>query len=1156
MRQTMHHVVVAMAAVLWIAMPQAKAQTVGRDLDPGIMYLFSNEEKNIAFEEGNEWEIIFTNTDTLGNEHASPVGMMLKGGVRADSMYVDLHTIDSILMYQPEPQMQEGVFVITRDYFPYIAAVDSFTTIHFDSSLPYDLPSVGQRVVCNIYEVPLRNGFIGTVLDVCHKDGLIVMECEPYIEDLKDFYSYFLYSGAGGYTEEQQKAVDRMSQTSRVRRGIVAQPRRTQAENDNDNLWESPKIGYDFKLTSRIIDFENLRVGGNYGVKGVVGTNITLFPTTLGAQLPGVSITFDGIAQGKIEVEAKYDGVEPIGKFGESGSVSFPLNSKGEFAIGFLIGMEGSASFSAVAEPHPLKTTLNILWDSKRLSYVPEIINDLGSEEIKLKEWVGSIKGAVDFRLGGEEKFKFLGGKVEAVNSSYIVGMQFGGQIDLFKEVPYPESDNPAELFENYETTIKGNRLSRSSLLKSDYKVDVKVPFGEAPIGFGFSKSWTLAEISYNLLPMTKSSFELTNPHDSNCELKIKMANDGYSVAPCYVWLWAYNEDLDTWAMKLPMGEIGSLNDSEFSFTEQFNLDPGYNYSICSVYQPINSNLYMSDVLFVNGSEYQQERVEPRYVVKDLFIPYNVQIERPVIDNFSTITLKGRCLEEYEEIEGATYGFLVEKQYGETIDIPVDMVINGEFEAEMEVTTLDFSVMAYMDVEGKRRSYSERQEVKGISLLNPIIIDPTDIDFNQATLHMKVSMMYDDEATWSGYFECWEKGKKETTMKRVPVNYDDVTDGVITGKIKGLTPQTDYVVGATLNFGGLKYEATETKAFTTKAPIKDMVAEPSYGTATLKATLAVTLDPETEVYLYIDDDPTMAKPKTKHKVMNEECQTVGREVKVTHEAEELKQNTNYYFQVVVKSNSDDEFVSDIATFKTLDAYTIATTSPATKSTAATLRATVTDYILNEAQSDANIIVRFYYGKSKSGVKNHKSDYVDVNIGTNPVEGRIEGLQKENKYYYQATILYKGEVKGMSDIASFTTPDPYDVSTLNAEVEDATVTLRGKMTLEAYEEFLSDEHNTIIAGFEYSTSREALSSGNGEGVTRLLEVELNEEPSNATFETTIDLEPGTIYYYRAFIYVDGESFVAGIKNFKTLEYDGGLIPLARKKGHNANVVDKE
>ena len=48
MKRTMQYII-AMAAVLWMALPQVKAQGLEEDFDPGIMYILRGEEININF---------------------------------------------------------------------------------------------------------------------------------------------------------------------------------------------------------------------------------------------------------------------------------------------------------------------------------------------------------------------------------------------------------------------------------------------------------------------------------------------------------------------------------------------------------------------------------------------------------------------------------------------------------------------------------------------------------------------------------------------------------------------------------------------------------------------------------------------------------------------------------------------------------------------------------------------------------------------------------------------------------------------------------------------------------------------------------------------------------------------------------------------------
>ena len=1151
MKRNMNYFV-AIAAVLWMAIPQLKAQTVEKDHDPGIMYLFSNEGKNIAFEEGNEWEILFTNTDTLGNEYASPVGMTLKGGVHGDSSYIYLQTVDSILMYQPEPQMQKGVFVITRDYFPYIAAVDSFTTIHFDNSLPYALPEVGQKVVCNVYEEPLRNGFIGTVLKKDSKDGQLVMECDPYIDDIKDFYSYFLYAGSGGYTEEEQQAVERISKANRVRRGVVAQAKTRAGGNEGEALID-PKLSYEFGFSGNPLDVGGISIGGTYNIKGNVGVTVTLFPTEIGIQLPGLKANFDASTTGSIKVEGQGSPRPiPIFKYGKTKRFTGPLNTVGTAGVGFFIQLEGKASFSVMTEPNMRSGSFDLKWDGKENTYVTDASYNSTGKELQWSGWEGTVSGFADLRVGASLKAEALGGKVELETGLYLSGMKVEGQLSE-KVMNNPKADKPDDLFENYKDFVKGNRLTESAALRFDSKFKVNA-LDVIGIGADKSQAFTFYEVDYPALPSSTSEWEVIKPNNRS-ELKVRVVNDGHSVVPCMVELWIYNEDLKKWAKQLPLGEIGSLEDSDFDFTKSTTLDQGYTYTACTVYSTKFSNVYFSQAFMTNAGVLQEEKFVPIYIVKDLFIPYEVEMKRPVLDNFNTLKLEAEFLDlaaieeeeaETDEKKEISYGFCVQIKGQKAVDIPADMVVDGKFEAEIEVPSRDFNVVAYVDVKGKKRSSSEVHIFKGVDLFTPILQEPTDIEFDKATFTMKLSFLYKDEP-FVGAFEYWEPGKKAETLKTIPVDGDDLKDGVITKVATDLYPNTTYHVRAVTEYGTLEYASQQTEEFTTAAPIKDTRAIPSYKSVVLETSVADNYGIDATIFFRIDKNKNMSNPD-EYKMTD--WKFVERDMIASVEIESLEPNTEYTYQVHMETELGEAYDGPKKTFKTLDGNAVEVNTPAVKSTSAILKGTVTSYVLDNIKEGDTYTVRFYYGKSKSGVKNRQSDYVDVTVAKAQVEGAIEGLERGGKYYYMLVLNNYEGVKSKSEVKSFVTPNPYEVSTLDAEVEDATVTLKGMMTLEAYDELMSGAYNTIFVGFDYSTSREALSKNTVGQVVRLLEVGTKKGAGNATFETTLDLEPGTIYYYRSFIYFDDEEYTAGIKTFETLEYDGGLIPWAKKKKRKA------
>ena len=351
MKQTVKYII-AMATVLWMAIPQVKSQTVNEDFDPGIMYVMCNEGMNINFQEGNEWEITFTAIDTLGYKYGAPVGMELKGGVYGDSAYVLLQSIDSILMYQPEPVMQPGVFVITEDYFPYIAQVDSNTTIHFYADMPLDLPAKGQKVVCNTFKEPLRLGFVGTVIEKRREGNIIVMVCDPTIERIRDFYQELIYCGKGGETSEEVKARERIERAHRMRRGVVVEA----AEDKEDNTIEDPdfripikidvfgkKLPFPASVAEKSLEEITKKMTGKG--KGEFDAGVTLSGNVMGLltviadqedEKVGLELSVDGTLAGEAGVSGSIQGAVPL-RFGKVKQKKLPFNSEALVAAGFFL---------------------------------------------------------------------------------------------------------------------------------------------------------------------------------------------------------------------------------------------------------------------------------------------------------------------------------------------------------------------------------------------------------------------------------------------------------------------------------------------------------------------------------------------------------------------------------------------------------------------------------------------------------------------------------------------------------------------------------------------------------------------------------------------------------------------------------------------------
>lgn len=1121
---------VAMAAALWMALPQVKAQTVNLDFDPGIMYVKRNEGMHISFQEGNEWEITFTALDTLGNEYYSPVGMELKGGVYGDSSYVVLQTIDSILMYQPEPVMQSGVFVITEEYFPYIAQVDSNTTIHFYADMPLPLPAEGQKVVCNTFKEPLRLGFMGTVLEKRREGNVIVMVCDPTIERIRDFYQEFIYCGKGGETKEETEARERIERTHRMRRGVVVRA----AEEEEPSI-DDPDIelsidislfGKDLPFPSNAPDktLEEITKKVTGKGEGKFDAGITLTGTAKGLltiiadqkdEKVGIEVSLEGKLSGKASVSGSVQGAVPL-RFGKAVSKKLPLNSEALLAAGFFLRGQAEVSISSSVECSATGY-LALQYDEEQGWHIRTNGSSSMGDMAGLK---GELSGMAAYTLGVLGKGQILNKKYDADIGLYLDGINLEGKItaDLNSNI---KEDSPKDLYTQYKTYSGGNHLVRSSQVAAE--VSTKIKDKDRKLGGKI----VIAQVEYNFAPeISGESVVAVDDLEQQNKVKVRVKNNGMSLWAADVELWIYDEDEKAWAKKVVLGKMGALEDSDFDFTANLELEKGHTYTFCPVYQPINTNMHISD----------------KAISENWYVPYNVKMPEPELDKHRTVTL--RATHEVAHIPGARAGFLYTDKMtdkGQIKEIEPSLEIDGTIEAEIDMPVTDFTVQAFVEVDGKR-SYSELHKLTPLTDETPIILPTTDVTYNSATFNMRLCVGFDEYLNFLPEFEYTAEG--DNTPQTIAVDTKNIKDGVASVKVEGLNVMTNYTVKAIVRYAGSTYESQKTDKFTTSSPIDNIEVTPSYTSAKFSAMVMEEYDVENvTVKLFLAKDKKLNNPMEIQTELEEEFEGIV----ATCDVEDLEMDETYYYKIEVRKLAEKEvYYSDVLQFNTLNGLSATISKPIVKSTSATLRGKTTDYVLNAIKEGKAYSGRFYFSKSKSSVTNRKSDYVDVTITKADITAEIEGLTSETKYYCMLALELDGENVNNSEIISFTTPDPYDVTTLDAVVEDATVTLAGELTLEAYDEIKSDQYNTIYAGFEYALSKEELMSDSKEGVTRLLEVSLEKSETDALFHHTLTLEPGSFYYYRAFIYVDGKDYPANIKTFQTLEYDGDLIPLAKKK----------
>ena len=216
MRQYIRHFFCLTIAMV-MAMPNLVAQV---DLQKSF-YVMRNDSTGVTGKlEGGEWLIRFSDTDSLGNQFSNPVAMNIEATHYADTTYIEMQTVDSVLFEVPEDEMKPGVFELTEDHFKYIIGSDSATTIRFriDCLTKVDLPKVGQKVLCNIFRDYLPFGFVGQVesMKASYDLGYIEIICTPI--RLSEVYSKLYKAGFSGS--------DSLNAEVKRRGGFVAPQRR------------------------------------------------------------------------------------------------------------------------------------------------------------------------------------------------------------------------------------------------------------------------------------------------------------------------------------------------------------------------------------------------------------------------------------------------------------------------------------------------------------------------------------------------------------------------------------------------------------------------------------------------------------------------------------------------------------------------------------------------------------------------------------------------------------------------------------------------------------------------------------------------------------------------------------------------------------------
>ena len=1141
MKRTMQYII-AMAAVLWMALPQVKAQGLEEDFDPGVMYIMRNEGLHIPYEEGNEWEITFTALDTLGNEYYSPVGMEIKGGLNDDSTYVVMQTVDSILMYQPEPLMQPDVFVITEEYFPYIAQVDSNTTIHFYGDIALPLPIVGQKVVCNIFKEPLRVGFMGTVLQIETKGTEVVMVCDPKVERLKDFYQQVIYSGGGGRTTEAEEYAREISKAQRIRRGVIVEPLRAPAEIDDPDISFSDELFVNFK---KELIKDHLTVGLN--LSGPVSFKAVVNVFVSGEEKRGLNMSFEVAPKGNVEIKAEAKTDIPIPGVGWKLENDAPFNTEMKGALGLYVHAEGSVTVNLGGVGLSAKAHMSYLENVETGEY--EFERSGTTTEFNLEDISVTLAAVAALRAGIEAEVE-LCGCANSAFSLYVNIPEISGQIKMtFTDWGSGDEPTPEDLLKAYKSFGDDNYAKIAVGLRGGFEAKVGNDYVEGGVKTTLESDFWSAQANFAPeLDKSDSKFgkytflEETIGVDRPTQISI----DSYllSLALADIYVWAYDTESKNWYTKKKFGKVGILG--SFNITDNINLKMGRTYDLYPVYDISLCNDDISDVVFA----------------QNIYVPYVIKMHEVNVNDFETLTFEAtpcaQAIEAANNAVNATWGFEY-KQAAEKEWTQVETeLVGGKLSAKVpvpETTPLKYSARAFLKLDDKY-SYSSSKDFELPDQYAPMIGDVVNIKYSSATFTAELSSTLLESNVYIVGFEYENIVTKE---KKTIENSSGGTIGLFELTAENLEPSTTYTVRAYSKLEGTNFYhySTETKTFTTPAPIYDLKAEKGIDMETgiyaeLTATVLKSIyDNCSDLKFHVAESESKLGQTEMCGIDKEKAIVIDDEVLITYRVEGLDPKKKYYY-IVMGTYVDNEVGVSIPLesvteqFSTDDVYDITLGSATLESMRAKLKGTISEYFLYEIANGLAYTTKFYYGTSQSNVKNRTSDKQAVSISSKDIQTTLTGLEPETKYYYMLAVEsdFDEDEVYTSEIKSFTTPAIFQIETHDAVVEDAMVTLKATISDAALAEMGSENYNTIYAAFDLVVDEhksELTKGAASEHVHRITDI----TSKGTSLTVDVYLEPGTTYHFRALIYVDGKEYYGSTKSFTTLEYDGGLIPLVRK-----------
>ena len=365
---------------------------------------------------------------------------------------------------------------------------------------------------------------------------------------------------------------------------------------------------------------------------------------------------------------------------------------------------------------------------------------------------------------------------------------------------------------------------------------------------------------------------------------------------------------------------------------------------------------------------------------------------------------------------------------------------------------------------------------------------------------------------------------REATLrgKVTLVDSDTITCGVIYGDSASLSPTNDVMVSTMAN-GDFSISLSTLKASTTYyyrayaveagrykyGDILSFKTRPDVSAATgeatnvkvREATLSGTIsDVDREVpcgFVYgTSPEPTSA---TGTKV------STTSKGKYSVSVKDLAPNTTYYYRAYAITYDEYKY-GEVRSFTTRPLAT-ATTGDATdiSENRVTLHGTISD-------TDTPLDCGFIYGTSSSLSLNAGTKVSTTSKGEYALE--VTKLKANTTYYYRAYVIHEGETL-YGEVLSFkTTLEVLVETSIATSITTNSVTLQGTV---------KNAEEAVTCGFIYGASSTLSSESGTKAFTT----------SNGAYTVNVSgLRANTTYYYRAYVFIEGEYRYGSTRSFKT------------------------